>query len=462
MAHSQWLHDVRQDAESYPIASGDLKFDVAIVGGGFVGLWTSIFLKQLEPSVRVAVFEKDQVGHGASGLNGGFLMSWWPKLASLRTMCGADDALWLADQTSESVSAIGTFLQEHGIDAEFTESGWIWSATVAQHAGSWNGIVDLCRKLGRETVFQELSREDVAHRTGSDIHIAGVLERKSGTIHPGKLVTGLAKVARKLGVEIFEDSPILHFERTSPSILRTRRARIVGDKVVLATNAWTTEIRELSDYVFNLASSVIATEKMPDLLSRIGWTGGESIADSQSLVNYYRTTRDGRIIFGQGGGSILYSGRSLSQKLRFENDIANTISDFNRIYPMLRDVVIEKSWSGPIDRSYNGLPLIGRLQSSPNIFYGYGWSGNGVNPSRIGGRILAGLALGRSERWTENNFVNGQARPFPPRLVRFLGGKAVRGALARKDMADKTDGRISTVDRMLVRLAPAGLEDKIE
>ncbi|QOD67190.1 FAD-dependent oxidoreductase (plasmid) [Ochrobactrum sp. MT180101] len=462
MAHSQWLHDVRENIDNYPIAAGDLKLDIAVIGGGFVGLWTSIFIKQLEPNARVAVFEKDQVGHGASGLNGGFLMTWWPKLASLRTMCGTDDALWLADQTTESVSAIGEFLRDNDIDADFTEAGWIWAATLAKHAGSWNGIVDLCRKLGRDSIFDVLEQEDVARRTGSSIHVAGVLERRAGTVHPGKLVAGLARVARKLGVTIYEDSPVLHFTRTSPSVLQTSRARIACDKVILATNAWTTEVSELSPYLFNIASSVIATEKIPDLLEKIGWTGGESTADSQSLVNYYRTTRDGRIIFGQGGGSVLYSGNSLSQKLRFDRDIANTISDFNRIYPMLRDVVIDKSWSGPIDRSYNGLPLLGRLQSSPNILYGFGWSGNGVNPSRVGGRILAGLALDRKEQWTENGLVNAKARRFPPRLIGYLGGTAIRSALARKDVAEKVDKPMSAVDRMLVKLAPAGLEDKIE
>lgn len=199
---------------------------------------------------------------------------------------------------------------------------------------------------------------------------------------------------------------------------------------------------------------------IPERLRDIGWTGGESITDSQTTVNYYRTTRDGRIIFGKGGGRIHYTGTP--RQLCFSDSFGISLAeaDFRRVYPMLRDVPIERSWSGPIDRTYDSLPLLGTLRDAPHISYGVGWSGNGVNPSRIGGRILAGLALGRRERWTENGLVNRVARKFPPEPFRFLGGEVVRSAMLRKDRAELAQRHVSAIDKALVSLGPSGLEDK--
>jgi glycine/D-amino acid oxidase-like deaminating enzyme len=156
----------------------------------------------------------------------------------------------------------------------------------------------------------------------------------------------------------------------------------------------------------------------------------------------------------------MYTGEPGKEAFEDHSGMAAALADFRRVYPMLADVRIERSWSGPIDRTYDSLPLLGQLEDAPHISYGVGWSGNGVNPSRIGGRVLAGLALGGRDRWTQNGLIGRKARAFPPEPVRYLGGRMVRAATVRKDAAEIAGRRASSLDRTLAALAPSGLEDK--
>jgi glycine/D-amino acid oxidase-like deaminating enzyme len=457
---SQWLVDVESDLPPPVVLDRDLAVDVAIIGGGFVGLWTAITLKELEPGLRIAVLERGRCGSGASGLNGGFVMSWWPKIASLARICGMDDALWLADETTKAVEALGPYLAARGVDAEYRQSGWLWTATTPAHVGTWNAVVETASRLGREGIFSVLPAAEVARRTGSSVHLAGVCEPINGTVHPGKLGRGLARIAASLGVDLYENTTATRIDRSRPARIGTPHGTVTAGRVVIATNAWAASIPELKRKFVCVSSSIVATPEIPERLAAIGWTGGESISDSQATVTYYRTTRGGRIMFGKGGGRLYYTGEPGASVFNETSGIAESAADFRRVYPMLADVSLDRCWSGPIDRTYDSLPLLGHLPGAPHLVYGIGWSGNGVNPSRIGGRILAGLVLERRERWTQNGLIDRIARRFPPEPMRYLGGALVRGAMFRKDRCELADKRASWLDRQLARLAPSGLEDK--
>jgi glycine/D-amino acid oxidase-like deaminating enzyme len=457
---SQWLADVERDPAPAMALTGDIEVDVAIVGGGFVGLWTAITLKDLEPGLRVAILEMNRCGGGASGLNGGFVMTWWPKIASLLRICGQDDALWLAEETSRSVATLGAFLADNGMDAEYRRAGWLWTATTPPHIGAWDSVVNAAHRLGRGEVFVPIDAGDLARRTGSRAHLAGVLEPMNATVHPARLGRALAEIARRRGVAIYENARVERIVRTRPASLAVCGASVTADRVVIATNAWAASIPELARSFVCVGSAAVATPPIPDRLAAIGWTGGESITDSQATVTYYRTTRDGRIVFGKGGGRLYFTGEPGAEAFNDEGGIAAAERDFRRVYPMLADVPIERRWSGPIDRTHDSLPLLGQLPGAPHIVYGIGWSGNGVNPSRIGGRILAGLVLGRSERWTSNGLVNRQVQRFPPEPLRYVGGSLVRAAMARKDRIEIRGRTPSRLIRALADLAPSGLEDK--
>ncbi|MFJ3261690.1 NAD(P)/FAD-dependent oxidoreductase [Pseudomonas sp. NPDC086581] len=459
MKRSLWLEEIASELTPLPALEGPLDVDVAIVGGGFVGLWTALRLLELKPDCRIAIIERDICGGGASGRNGGFVMSWWPKISSLAAQCGKDEALRLARASAAAIGEIEDFCKAHDIDAHFRRAGWLWTATTAAQRGAWKGVQQTCERLG-EPVFQSLSDSEVARRAGSAKHLEGVLEASNATVQPARLVRGLRRVALEKGVRILENTPMVSLDRGRPAVIRTPGGELRAPKVVMATNAWAAAIPELRRTILPVTSTVVATAPIPERLEQIGWTGGEAITDSQLMVDYYRTTQDGRIAFGKGTGMISFASR-IDENYDHNPQLSeDTEQDLRRTYPQLDDVPVTHSWSGPIDRTYDSLPVFGHLEDAPHIVYGIGWSGNGVGPSRLGGRILASLALGIDDEWSRCGLVGRQPKRFPLEPVRYVGGLMVRGAVQRKEQAEAQSRKGSWFDRTLAGFAPAGLEDK--
>ena len=456
---SLWLREALRGTEPELRLRGAARADVAIVGGGFVGLWTAVRIKERQPDCDVAVVEQDVCGGGASGRNGGFAISWWCKAPSLVKRFGEEEGLRLARASEEAVDELGAFCEEHGIDAQFRKAGWLWTATTQAQLDGWEDAVRTAERLGAD-VYERLSPEEVARRAGSPVHRAGVLDKTGAIVHPGFLVRGLARVARDLGVRIYERSRMVALDRSYPPTLRTNGGALTAEKVVLATNAWAAGMRELQTALVVVSSDLLATPPIPERLREIGWTGGEAITDSQLMVDYYRTTQDGRIVFGKGGWGIAFGGRIGSDFDRDARRAAAVEADFRRAYPNLGSVPIVDDWSGPIDRSANGLPLLGRLGGREHILYGVGWSGNGVAPSLLGGRILASLALGADDEWSRSGLVDQRSGRLPPEPIRFVGAHVVREAVRRKEAAEAQERTPNPLAVLLAKLVPAGLEDR--
>jgi len=232
---------------------------------------------------------------------------------------------------------------------------------------------------------------------------------------------------------------------------------VAAGRVVVAMNAWAARFAEVRRKIVVVGSDIVATERTRDGLAEIGWNDGLSISDSRLLVHYYRTTDDGRIAFGKGGGALGF-GRWVGSRFEGEARRRDLVERaFRRTYPMLNDVRITSSWTGPIDRTRTGLPFFWPLGGRPDVFVGVGYSGNGVGPSYLGGRILASLVLGRDDEWARCGLVRTPAGRFPPEPFRFLGGHVVRDAIARKERAEDDGRRADRLTKALVRLAPAGL-----
>jgi putative aminophosphonate oxidoreductase len=457
---SLWLREAL--AGEYPPApplAGATRADVAIVGGGFVGLWTAIRIKEHDPACDVAVLEADICGGGASGRNGGMVLSWWPKLSSLAKLCGEEEAVRLAGASAEAVGELGEFAEANGIDCHYVRKGFLWTATAPAHVGVWEGVLRLCEAHGVDA-FERLAPDEVARRAGSPVHLAGVLERGAATVQPALLVRGLRRVALQRGVRIYEDSAMTGLDPGPPVALRTPNGLVAAEKLVVATNAWAGSLPGLRRSLVVVSSDIVATAPIPDRLEEIGWTGGESVADSQMMVDYYRTTRDGRIVFGKGTAGVRWAG---AIGVAYDRDAARSAmveAELRRYYPTLADVPIEYDWGGPIDRTPISVPILGHLDGEEHIVYGVGWSGNGVGPSLVGGRILASLVLDRDDEWSRTPLVNRRLDRFPPEPVRFLGAKLVRAAVLRKERAEAAGEAPRGLDDRLARLAPAGLEDK--
>jgi putative aminophosphonate oxidoreductase len=456
---SLWLDEAFArpgEADMRPLR-GEVRADVCVVGGGYTGLWTALRLRELEPSLEVAVVEADICGAGASGRNGGLVLSWWTKFATLRKLHGVDEALRMARASANAVAAIGEECARLGIRAGYRGDGYLWAATNADQVGAWRPTVDELERLG-ERPFVELSPDELAARTGTEAHAAGVFESSGAIVQPALLARGLRWAAIDKGVRVFEHSPMTGVERAGAGpVVRTTSGSVRAAVVVVATNAWAVRFRRIRRHVLVIGSDLAATPPIPDRLAELGWTDGLGISDSRLLVHYYRTTDDGRIAFGKGGGSLAMGG---SVGARFEGPsrrIRHLEHAFRTTFPRLRDVAFARTWTGPIDRTRTGLPFFGPLDGRPDVLVGVGYSGNGVGPSFLGGRILASLALRRDDEWSGFPLVGLPDGGFPPEPFRWAGGHLVRAAIARKERLDDHGRPVGSLTRGLVRLAPAGL-----
>jgi putative aminophosphonate oxidoreductase len=457
---SLWLREALADATpAAPPFIGADRADVAILGGGFVGLWTAIRIKERDPGCDVVLLERDVCGGGASGRNGGMALSWWPKLASLATICGQEEAVRLCRLSEGAIDEIRAFSTRHGIDAEFRRDGLLWTATSAAQVGAWEAVVRATERLGLR-VFERVDREEVVARTGSPLHLSGVREPSGACLQPAQLARGLRRVALEAGVRIHERSPVVSFTRERPAEIRTERGVLRAGRVVVAMNAWAAALPELRRSLIVVSSDIVATPPIPERLDAIGWTGFDAITDSQMMVDYYRRTADGRVAFGKGTAGLSFGGRVGVGYDRSGERAAMAAADFRRYYPALADVPIEQDWGGPIDRTPNSVPILGHLGGREHIVYGVGWSGNGVAPSVIGGHVLAGLALGADDEWTRLPLVDRRHDRFPPEPARYLGGRLVREAVIRKERAEANGREPKRLAVRVAKLAPAGLEDK--
>ncbi|MDQ3748559.1 MAG: FAD-binding oxidoreductase [Acidobacteriota bacterium] len=456
---SFWLEEIAGDAPDALPLNDSARADIAIVGGGYVGLWTAIRLKQMEPDCDVVVLEQDICGGGASGRNGGMVLSWSPKISSLTKLFGAEDAVQICSQSEAAIEEIRTFCETHHIDANFRRGGWMWTATSKAQMGVWDSVLRVCERTGIRP-FTSVEPTELARRTGSTAHRAGVFESSAAIVQPAALARGLRRVALEYGVRIYENTKVLSFGRNRPVILKTQSGLLAADKLVIATNAWAAGIRELNRAIVVISSDMVVTAPIPDKLKCLGWERNLSITDSQTMVDYYRLTRDGRVAFGKGGWTIAFGGNIGESFDRHPRRAAEVIADLHRYYPTLKDVQITHDWSGPIDRTPDSLPLIGFLGGREHIIYGIGWSGNGIGPSVIGGKILAGISLGKNDQWGKHPLIGRSARRFPPEPIRFIGAHIVRAAVAGKERAEIKDKKPSMLSVQLSKLAPVGLEDK--
>lgn len=459
-ARSHWLDEALAIEKADPSASldTDIRADVCIVGGGYTGLWTALRLKEAEPSIDVVVIEKDICASGASGRNAGFLLSLWAKFLSLEKICGTSEALRLAQASDDSVNDVIQFCAENNIDADIREDGWLWAATNAAQQGLWTDTIDAIGRHGFAPIV-EWSDGQAAARTGTPVHIGGAFESHAARVQPALLGRGLRRVAIERGVKIYEHTPLESLMHGTQVVIKTPQGKVTADRVVLAMNAWATRWAEIRKSIIVVTGDMVVTPPIPDRLAQIGWNDGLTASDGRALVQYYRTTRDGRLAYGKGGMSGAFSfGGNVGAEVEGASPASNhVLAAMHTTFPGLADVGMAKSWRGPIDRSKSGLPLLSNLGSAENVFYAVGFSGNGLGPCHMAGRALASLALERQDEWASCGLVRPSARDFPPEPFRMLGSKMIRLALLAKDLADDEGRTPPLAARLGARLAPAGV-----
>ena len=425
-----------------PPPAGDLEVDVAIVGGGYTGLWTALALRERDPGIRVAVLEAEMVGWGPSGRNGGFVGGYLGGSGELERLFGREGALALAEVGQRIVPAVRALAERYEADIWLREAGYLrLSAGIAQD-DHVDRIVATARELGvAEKLVQPLSPPEVQERIRSPVLRHGVLVRDTATVQPARLARLLRRAVLDAGVALHERTRVLDVRARSPNVLELLGCRVRADEVVLATNAALAGWQPLSGWLTNFGSYVVLSEPVPELLERIGWNGGEAACDARMFLHYFRTTEDGRILMGSGSGPIGVGGRLDG---RFSADRATAeraAAGLRRLIPEAAEVRIERSWGGPIDVSADHVPFFGTAPGT-RIHYAAGYSGHGAGPSWLGAQALASLVTHADDEWTALPFTNRRPRRLlPPEPFRHLGGALVRAAILACEEAEDAGRR---------------------
>jgi glycine/D-amino acid oxidase-like deaminating enzyme len=411
-------------------------------------MWTAWHL--LAAGARVALLEADVCGHGPSGRNGGFCESMWMSAPALRDRFGDGPARELLDASSETVGEIGAWSDEQGVDAWFDQSGYLCVSTAPAFDEVGSRAARAAAALGAPERVVELSGDEVRARCASPLFRKGVLIPDFATLQPARLALGLRRRLLDRGARVFEHSRVRGLRGGADGVVATTESGSVrAGSAVLALGPAARALRPLRTRLTVTSSHIVLTEPVPDVLAELGWSGGECITDGRTLLHYFRTTRDGRIAFGWGGGRLAYGSR-VNGPVELDAEIASDIRlHLLRLFPTLASRRITHAWGGPIDVSPSHIPQLGTLPGAP-VHFAFGYTGNGVGPSHLAGRTLASLALDRRDAVTRLPIVDSGPGAFvPPEPLAWLGGSLVRSALVHRERVEEEGGRADPLTRAI-------------
>ena len=445
--------------EPTPRASlnGDLDVDIAIVGGGFTGLWTARSLKEIDRDLRIAIIEKEVCGFGASGRNGGWASALFAASdAKIARESGAAQAHAMRQAMNESIGAIERATREDGIECHFARGGTIVMArNDAQVSRSHDEILE-ARSLGfGEDTVHWLDAKDAAKILRARNVMGGTYTPHCASLQPAKLVRGLSDSLERKGVVIYEETTArsLHpgTAHSRPYVV-TENGTVRADVVVRATEGWTSQFQESRKAVIPVYSLMIATEPLSqEQWFEIGLQNRETFADHRHMVIYGQRTHDGRIAFGGRGapyhfGSTIKSSYNQNQKV-FAN-LRTTLLD---LFPQLSNVAITHQWGGPLGIPRDWYSSV-TFDKTTGMAAAGGYVGDGVTTSNLAGRTLADLILGNDSALTRLPWVNHQSPAWEPEPFRWIGVNAGIKAAGFSDASEQRRGKPSWVGNKLASL----------
>lgn len=452
---SWWLDEALRSEGNLPAAApleGECAADVAIVGGGFAGLWTALTLKRRRPDLSIVLIEASICGSGASGKNGGKVHGYWSSLGTAVQSLGRDGALAIARAGSWAQDGIRSFASECGRDIWWREGGNLVVATTAQQEEKIAHVMQQARELGAGDHVTVLSAEDVRARCASPVFRQGIFYPDAATVHPARLARALRQAVMDRGVSLFENTPMLSVDPGSPCRIKTPRGHILAREVVLATNAALSERRDVRPHVSIFSSYVVMTEPAPDELALMNWTGDEGLADLRMFLHYFRKTPDSRVLMGSGSGPVGYGDDAQARHLTHDRaSIRRAETGLRRLLPAFRDVPLARAWGGAIDVSADRLPFFKTVPDT-RIHYACGFSGHGVNATYIAGQCLASLVLDEKDRWSTLPFCTRSLPRLPPEPFRFTGASAIRSAILACEEADEQAFHAPVLARAIAKL----------
>lgn len=443
-----WLDRAERPSPA-PTLEGVHHADLLVVGGGFTGLWAALLAKQADPGRDVLLVEGGRIADGATGRNGGFVS------ASLTHGFHNGMERWPADMPTllrlghENLDAIEKTVGDLGIDCDFIRTGELDVAVEAYQVAGLQHFADSASAMGEDVGF--LDQAQVRSRIDSPAYLAAAYDGTGvALVDPARLAWGLRRACLEAGVRLAERTPVRDLTARGEAVIaRTDRGTIRADRVALATNAYPPLLRRLSHYVVPVYDYVLVTEPLTDAQwSAIGWSGREGVSDTGNQFHYYRTTQDGRILWG-GYDAVYHRGNGFGPQYDHSRESYERLAEhFLQTFPQLRDIRFSHGWGGAIDTCSRFSAFWGTAHGG-RVAYVAGYTGLGVGASRFGAATMLDLLDGRETERTALEMVRTKPLPFPPEPVRSLGIRLTTSALQK---ADANDGHrnlwLRTLDRM--------------
>ncbi len=427
------------------------RVDVAIVGGGYSGLWTAYYLAQRDPSLDIALIERDFVGYGASGRNGGWCYAGFAADASaIERLSSTETARRWTRALLEMVDEVSSVVSKEGIECDFHQGGIIELIRNGGQAHRAHHHVSELHRLGWTTDdIRLLTPAETADRIAATETHGSVFIAQAASLQPALLATGLARAAESHGVTIFENTEATEIK---PGHVRTNRGSISARVVLRATEAYTAEMEAHHRDLVPLYSLMLATEPLSETMwDEIGLADRELFGDYRHMVIYGQRTADGRIAFGGRGAPYDYGSR-IRRGAEFSadhhQDVWNTLVS---LFPVLDGVSISHRWGGVLGVARDWLP---RVVFDPVSGMGWigGFVGNGVGATNLAGRTMTDLVTGDSTELTSFPWVNRALRRWEPEPLRWAGITGVQAAMKAADIEEARTDRPSRVSAAVTRL----------
>jgi glycine/D-amino acid oxidase-like deaminating enzyme len=443
-----WHETADDDWTPRPALPGDRETDVAIVGAGFTGLWTALYLARSDPSLRIAVVEAETAGFGASGRNGGWASALFPAShASVAKRSSRDGAMAQDAAMRASVDEVLKAAAEEGIDPRAAKGGTI---VLARSEAQWRRAreeVDEARRWGvGEDALQVLDAPEATGVLAGTRVLGATYTPDCAAIHPARLVRGLADAVVRRGVALYEQTPATSI---AAGRVVTRHGIVRAERVIRATEGYTPTLDGERRRLIPVYSLIIATEPLPgDVWEQIGLRRRETFSDHRHLVIYGQRTADDRLVFGGRGAPYHFGSRirpSYDRVPRVFEAIHHTLVD---LFPVVKDAAITHRWGGCLGISRDWTASVG-LDRATGLGWAGGYVGDGVTTTNLAGRTLADLVLGRDTELTRLPWVGHRSRSWEPEPLRWLGINAGLRGMTWADREEARTGRPSRIAKLV-------------
>jgi glycine/D-amino acid oxidase-like deaminating enzyme len=424
--------------------------DVVIVGGGLTGLWTALFLKELDPGREVAVVEQGIAAWGASGRNAGMLAETIDHTHGLAIQhFGAAEASRLATLGEQNVKELIEFIRANGIECDYEHSGRYMASFTPAHLAEAQRNVDIARSLGIDT-HRLLSREELQAEVHSPLYLGGLEVKGGGIMDPARFTDGLRRVAEARGVRVYERTRVEAVEEDGAGVrLRANGTVLKARRAVLATSAYTHHLLpEVRHRFIPLYDYIMVSEPLtPAQWDAIGWRGRQGITDGRTFFNYYRPTADGRVLWGTSEATY-YRGNRVDESCDHSQRHYDALrASWRRTFPQLAELEWPYAWGGAICSTTRLTPYFGRALGG-RAWYGLGFTGHGLGSTRVAGRILAHLVLERPSELLSLALVRKKPFPYPPEPLRGWAVDAVTRDLRKVDAGEDPSVMLRVLEKM--------------